>query len=130
MVLIAAALDVPPAVFRKVFSDVRPAPAGQTPDPAEVVRNKEVPPARSWTLRRHERPPRSVAHFDERCDRGRTTPATGYATILNGVITGLTITNPGSWVSLAAEGLARWDAESGSHGHAVSSARIFTKMER
>src|SRR5436190_11471312 len=39
--LIAAGLGVPPQVFRKAFTHVTPAPAGQEPDPAQVRRNKE-----------------------------------------------------------------------------------------
>lgn len=42
VVLIAAALNVPPEVFREAFSHVTPAPAGQEPDPAQVQLNKEA----------------------------------------------------------------------------------------
>lgn len=42
VVLIAAGLGVPTEVFREAFSHVRPAPAGQEPDPAQVRRNKEA----------------------------------------------------------------------------------------
>jgi hypothetical protein len=40
VVLIAAALGVPPAVFREAFSHVKPAPAGTQPDPEQVRKNK------------------------------------------------------------------------------------------
>jgi hypothetical protein len=40
--LVAAALGVPPEVFREAFSHVKPAPAGQEPDPAQVNLNKEA----------------------------------------------------------------------------------------
>ena len=42
VVLIAAALDAPPEVFREAFSHVTPSPAGQEPDPAQVQLNKEA----------------------------------------------------------------------------------------
>ena len=42
ILLIAAALNVPPDVFREAFSHVTPAPAGQEPDPAQVKLNKEA----------------------------------------------------------------------------------------
>ena len=38
--LVAAALGVPTAVFRKAFSEVSPAPGGEEPDPAQVQANK------------------------------------------------------------------------------------------
>jgi hypothetical protein len=40
VVLVAAALGVPTEVFRKAFSGVTPAGAGEEPDPAQVQRNK------------------------------------------------------------------------------------------
>lgn len=40
VVLVAAALGVPTAVFREAFSHVTPAAAGEEPDPAQVQRNK------------------------------------------------------------------------------------------
>jgi len=42
VILIAAALNVPPDVFREAFSHVTPAGAGQEPDPAQVQLNKEA----------------------------------------------------------------------------------------
>jgi hypothetical protein len=40
VVLVAAGLGVPTAVFRQAFSAVSPAGAGEEPDPAQVQRNK------------------------------------------------------------------------------------------
>jgi hypothetical protein len=40
VVLIAAMLDLPPAVFREAFSRVQPASAGSAPEPVQVGRNK------------------------------------------------------------------------------------------
>ncbi len=42
VILVAAGLGVPPQVFRDAFSHVKPAPAGQEPDPDQVRRNKEA----------------------------------------------------------------------------------------
>ena len=42
VVLIAAALGVPPEVFREAFRRVKPAPAGRKPNPAQVTQNKVV----------------------------------------------------------------------------------------
>ena len=42
VILVAAGLGVPPQVFRDAFSHVRPAPAGQEPDPEQVRRNKRA----------------------------------------------------------------------------------------
>ncbi len=41
-VLVAAGLGVPTEVFREAFSHVKPAPAGQQPDPAQVQLNKQA----------------------------------------------------------------------------------------
>jgi hypothetical protein len=40
--LVAAGLGVPADVFREAFSHVRPAPAGEAPDPDQVRRNKDA----------------------------------------------------------------------------------------
>jgi len=40
VVLVAAALGVPTAVFREAFASVTPAAGGEEPDPAQVQRNK------------------------------------------------------------------------------------------
>ncbi len=42
VILIASALGVPDTVFRDSFSRVRPARAGEEPDPEQVKRNKEA----------------------------------------------------------------------------------------
>ena len=42
MALVAAALNVPASVFREAFSRVRPAPAGEAPDPHQVTFNKQA----------------------------------------------------------------------------------------
>ena len=42
MVLVAGGLGVTPDVFREAFSRVKPAPAGQEPDPRQVQLNKRA----------------------------------------------------------------------------------------
>lgn len=103
VVLIAAALNVPPEVFRDAFRHVRPAPAGQQPQPAQVVENKKalmqslgpygVTDDRLNQVSNYYRYNRS------RGEMWRCTPAQAYATVRNGVVTGITITDPGSGYS-------------------------------
>jgi len=103
VVLIAAALNVPPEVFRQAFKNVKPAPAGQQPEPDQVRKNKQalmsslapygVTNDRLDTVSNYYRYSRS------RGEMWRTTPATAYATVRDGVVTGFTITNPGSGYS-------------------------------
>ena len=42
VILVAAALNVPSDVFRQAFSSVHPAPAGETPQPEQVRKNKQA----------------------------------------------------------------------------------------
>jgi hypothetical protein len=42
VVLVAAGLDVPTEVFREAFTHVKPARAGEQPDPEQVQRNKRA----------------------------------------------------------------------------------------
>jgi hypothetical protein len=103
VILIAAALNVPPDVFRAVFRNVHPAPAGQQPDPAQVVKNKQalmaglgpygVTDDRLNTVSNYYRYRRSSGEM------WRNTPAEAYATVKNGVVTSITITNAGSGYS-------------------------------
>jgi hypothetical protein len=103
VVLIAAALKVPAEVFRKAFSNVRPAPAGQAPEPGQVQKNKQalleslgpygVTNDRLDTVSNYYRYNRS------RGEMWRTTSAAGYVTVRNGAVTGVTLTAPGSGYS-------------------------------
>jgi len=103
VVLIAAALNVPPEVFRKAFSNVKPAPAGQQPEQGQVAQNKEtllrslglygITNDRLDTVSNYYRYNRSKGEM------WRNTPADAYATVRNGVVTGITITNAGSGYS-------------------------------
>jgi hypothetical protein len=103
VVLIAAALKVPSDVFRKAFSNVTPAPGGREPEPGQVNRNKQA------LLRSlspfgitNELLDRVSDYYRYNPGRGEVwhnTPATANATVLNGVVTGFTITNAGSGYS-------------------------------
>lgn len=105
VILIAAALGVPDEVFRAAFRNVRPAPPGQEPDPAQVRRNKE---ALMSALARYgvtnERLDQVSNYYRYNASRGETwrhRPAAAYATVRGGKITGFTITDPGAGYSSA-----------------------------
>ncbi len=103
MVLIAAALNVPADVFRETFTHVKPAGPGQEPQEAQVRLNKQalmaglspygVTDDRLNEVSNYYRSNRSKGEM------WRTTPVIAYATIQNGMVTGFTITNPGSGYS-------------------------------
>ena len=103
VVLIAAALNVTSDVFRKAFSNVKPASGGREPEPAQVRLNKQtlmqsLSPYGVTDDRLNE-----VSNFYRysaiRSQMWRNTPATAYATVHDGVVTGFTITNPGAGYS-------------------------------
>ncbi|HSU67357.1 MAG TPA: hypothetical protein VLJ39_10825 [Tepidisphaeraceae bacterium] len=100
VVLIAAALKVPDEVFRETFTHVKPAgPGSGGPTDAEARKNKAalmkgLAPYGVTDERLNE-----VSNF-YRYSRGkgemwRNAPAEGYATVRDGVVTGITITNAG-----------------------------------
>jgi hypothetical protein len=101
--LVAGALGVPPEVFREAFSHVRPAPAGQEPDPWQVQLNKQalmsalspygVTNDRLDTVSNYYRYVRS------RGEMWPTTPAKAYAMVRGGVVIGVTVTDGGSGYS-------------------------------
>jgi hypothetical protein len=103
VILIASALDVPPGVFREVFSHVKPAPAGEQPDPVQVVKNKQalldglgpygVTDDRLNTVSNYYRYRRSAGEM------WRNTPAEAYVMVTNGRVTSITITNAGAGYS-------------------------------
>lgn len=103
VILIAAALNVPPEVFRETFTHVTPARGGQEPDPDQVRRNKRalmqgLGPYGVTDDRLNE-----VSNFyrysASRGQMWRNTPAAAYATVRNGTVTEITITNPGAGYS-------------------------------
>jgi hypothetical protein len=103
VVLIAAALNVSSEVFRDAFTHVKPAPAGQQPEPDQVRKNKQalvsalgpygVTDDRLNTVSNYYRYNRS------RGEMWRHVPAVAFATVRNGLVTGFTITDPGSGYS-------------------------------
>ncbi len=103
VVLIAAALGVPPEVFREAFRHVRPAPAGTEPDPQQVRDNKD---ALLLALGRYgvtnERLD-TVSDYYRYVRRDNalwpTKPAIAYATVKRGVVTGYVVTDGGSGYS-------------------------------
>jgi hypothetical protein len=107
VILIAAALNVPPEVFRKAFSGVHPAQRDGGPTQDEAQANKRVlMDALSPYGVTDERLNTVSNYYRYRRDKGemwRTTPATAYAIVRNGVVTGITITNAGSGYSSSPE---------------------------
>ncbi len=103
VVLIAAALKVPAEVFRATFKNVRPAGPGQEPQEAQVRQNKAVlmrglSPYGVTDDRLNE-----VSNYYRyagfKGEMWRNTPATAYARVKDGVVTGFVITNAGSGYS-------------------------------
>lgn len=103
VILIAAALKVPADVFRETFTHVKPAGPGQEPDPEQVRKNKAalmhgLGPYGVTDERLNE-----VSNFyrynRRKQDLWRHTSAEGYATVRKGVITAVTLTNPGAGYS-------------------------------
>jgi hypothetical protein len=97
--LVAGALAVPPDVFRKAFSQVRPAPAGTEPEPAQVRRNKEVllGALKPYGVTNDELD--RVSDFYRYVPgRGKLWPvktAVGYALFKDGAFQSIVITDPG-----------------------------------
>jgi len=103
VILIAAALNVPSEVFRKAFSNVKPAGPGEQPQPDQVRKNKQALMASLGPLGVTDERLNEVSNYyrysRSRGEMWRHTEATGYATVRNGVVTGVTITNPGAGYS-------------------------------
>ena len=99
IVLIAAALEVPPEVFHKAFSGVTPSRNGP-PSKDEARRNKS---ALMKVLKPHgvtnERLDEVSNYYRFRRDRGElwpTTAAEAYAVLEDGKVKQIVVTNPGS----------------------------------
>ena len=99
VVLVASALGVPPEVFREAFTHVHPAPAGSRPTPEEARQNKAalmsalapcgVTNERLDTVSNNYRYVRSQGQL------WPTHPATAYALVRHGVVTGYVVTEGG-----------------------------------
>jgi hypothetical protein len=105
VILIAAALKVSPDVFRNVFKNVHPAgPAGNGPTDAEARSNKKVLLDGLGPYGVTDDRINQVSNYYRYASfRGqklwRVTDAAATATVRDGVVTGFTITNPGSGYS-------------------------------
>lgn len=102
-ILVASALGVPPEVFREPFSHVKPAPAGQEPDPEQVRKNKA---ALLDGLGKYgvtnDRLDEVSNYYWYRRDRGelwKNVPAAAYALVKDGKVTGFDLTEPGAGYS-------------------------------
>jgi hypothetical protein len=101
VVLIAAALKVPDQVFRDTFANVRPAPAGQHPDPEQVRKNKA---ALMEGLGKHgvtnDRLDEVSNYYryrpNNKGDIWRHKDAAGYALVKDGKVSEVVITEPGA----------------------------------
>jgi len=99
VVLIAAALEVKPEVFREAFSGVTPAKGGK-PSDDEARKNKA---ALMKVLSPHgvtnDRLDEVSNYYRFRKDKGQlwpTTPAKAHAVVENGKVTKIVVTEPGS----------------------------------
>jgi hypothetical protein len=98
--LVAGALGVSQDVFRKAFSQVRPAPAGTRPEPEQVRRNKEVllGALRPYGVTNEELD-RVSDYYRYVPGRGKLWPVKavdGYALFKDGAFDSIVITDPGS----------------------------------
>ncbi|HEY0009861.1 MAG TPA: hypothetical protein VGB55_14125 [Tepidisphaeraceae bacterium] len=98
VVLIAAALNVPEQVFRDVFKNVRPA-HGRGPSKEEARANKKVLldglAKYGVTNERLDEVSNYYRYKPQDGGLWRHTPAAGYAMVKDGVVTAVTMTEPG-----------------------------------
>jgi hypothetical protein len=99
VVLVAAALKVPDEVFRETFTHVKPAGPGQQPEDPQVRANKQalmkgLSPY-GVTNDRLDEVSNFYRYSASRGQMWRNAPAAGYATVRNGKVTSVTVTNPG-----------------------------------
>jgi hypothetical protein len=103
VILIAAALGVAPEVFRQAFSSVHPAHGNGGPTDQQARANKQVLMATLGPYGVTDDRLNEVSNYyryrRESGELWRHTPAAGYATLSNGTVTSITITNPGSGYS-------------------------------
>jgi hypothetical protein len=100
VVLVAAALGVPVAVFRDAFSHVHPAPAGEQPTQDEVRENKRQLLSRlapyGVTNERLDEVSNYYRYRPQNGEMWRHVDAAGYAIVKDGKILKVTITEPGA----------------------------------
>lgn len=118
VVLIASALGLPSEVFREAFSHVHPA-RGEEPTTERVHSNKQALLSRleqyGITNERLDEVSNYYRYMGARGETWRHVAASGYAVVSHGVVTGITITNPGAGYSSAptvvVDGLGQIDAK-------------------
>lgn len=103
VILIAAALNIPDQVFRDAFKGVHPAQTGSGPTDAEARANKKVlMDALAPYGVTDDRLNKVSNYYRYRRSAGemwRNTPAKAYATVHDGVVASITITDAGSGYS-------------------------------
>lgn len=103
VVLIAAALGVPTEVFREAFRGVTPSGLDSEPSAELAQRNKaallKVLAPYGITNERLDEVSNYYRYNGRNSDTWRKTPASATAIITDGVVTGVTITNPGAGYS-------------------------------
>jgi hypothetical protein len=103
VVLIAAALNVPPEVFREAFRHVKPAAAGEEPQEGQVRLNKQALLQRLGPYGVTDDRLNEVSNYYRyarfRGEMWPTISAEGFATVRNGVVTGITVTKGGAGYS-------------------------------
>ncbi|OAS19729.1 hypothetical protein [Paenibacillus oryzisoli] len=103
VVLIAAALGVPTEVFREAFSGVTPSGLDSQPSHELAQRNKaalmKVLSPYGITNERLDEVSNFYRYNGNRTATWQKTPATATAIVTDGVVTGVTITNPGAGYS-------------------------------
>jgi len=100
VILIGNALGVTPDVFREAFRHVKPAPAGEQPDPEQVRRNKAALLKMLGPYRvTNELLDQVSTYYRYRPGSGTlwpTTPAVAFVTLTNGMLASIVIAQPGS----------------------------------
>ncbi|MBP1995714.1 hypothetical protein [Paenibacillus eucommiae] len=100
VVLIAAALEVPTEIFREAFRGVTPAGLERGPTAEEAQTNKaallKVLVPYGVTNERLDEVSNYYRYNGSKGEVWSSTQATATATVTNGVVTGVTITNPGA----------------------------------
>ncbi len=100
VVLVAAGLGVPPEVFREAFSHVKPAGPGEQPEEAQVRKNKQALMAALGPYGVTDDRLNEVSNWyryrRESGDLWKHVDAAGYATVTDGKVTAMVLTNPGA----------------------------------
>jgi hypothetical protein len=103
VVLVAAGLNVPSDIFRQAFSHVKPAGPGEEPQDAQVRKNKqalmEALQPYGVTNEKLDEVSNYYRYSGSRGQMWKHRPAVAHATVSNGVVTAITVTDPGAGYS-------------------------------